>query len=361
MKVVQLGPYPPPHGGVQTNLVAIRRFLLERGVACAVINLTRFRKREGNEIYYPRSALALLRLLMRRRYDVIHLHLGGSLTRRELALGFVLCRIPWCKKVLTFHSGGYPSSTHGRNAHPRTLRGVVFRGFDAIIAVNESIERLFHSFGVPADRVHLIAPHAVVPPEPEATLPHKLQRFFEEHDPVLLTVSGLEPEYDLPIQMKVLPLLRERFPKAGLAIIGFGSLEREIASRIGESPCADHILLSGDVTHSATLQAIARSDVLLRTTLYDGDSVAVREALHFGTPVIATDNGMRPSGVELVPVSDEDALYRALESVLARPRAPRIQLEANDANVQAILELYEELVSSGMNDEIVRGNIANRA
>ena len=27
MRVVQLGPYPPPHGGVQTNLVAIREYL----------------------------------------------------------------------------------------------------------------------------------------------------------------------------------------------------------------------------------------------------------------------------------------------------------------------------------------------
>ena len=29
MRVLQLGPYPPPHGGVQTNLVAIRAFLLK--------------------------------------------------------------------------------------------------------------------------------------------------------------------------------------------------------------------------------------------------------------------------------------------------------------------------------------------
>ena len=34
MRVVQLGPYPPPHGGVQTNLVAIREYLRRRGHAC---------------------------------------------------------------------------------------------------------------------------------------------------------------------------------------------------------------------------------------------------------------------------------------------------------------------------------------
>ena len=29
MIILQMGPYPPPHGGVQTNLVAIRRYLEE--------------------------------------------------------------------------------------------------------------------------------------------------------------------------------------------------------------------------------------------------------------------------------------------------------------------------------------------
>ena len=44
MRVVQLGPYPPPHGGVQTNLVAIREYLRRSGHACDAINLTRHRR-----------------------------------------------------------------------------------------------------------------------------------------------------------------------------------------------------------------------------------------------------------------------------------------------------------------------------
>src|SRR5438105_8526009 len=39
-----------------------------------------------------------------------------------------------------------------------------------------------------------------------------------------------------------------------------------------------------------SLRAIADADVLLRTTLYDGDAISVREALYLGTPVVATDN-----------------------------------------------------------------------
>ena len=45
------------------------------------------------------------------------------------------------------------------------------------------------------------------------------------------------------------------------------------------------------------MQATARADVTLCTTLYDGDAVSVREGLDLGTPVIATENGMHPVGV----------------------------------------------------------------
>ena len=38
MRVVQLGPYPPPHGGVQTNLVAIRDLLRKSGHECLAVN-----------------------------------------------------------------------------------------------------------------------------------------------------------------------------------------------------------------------------------------------------------------------------------------------------------------------------------
>ncbi|MGH9496096.1 MAG: hypothetical protein ACRD3B_13945, partial [Candidatus Sulfotelmatobacter sp.] len=80
MRVLQLGPYPPPYGGVQTNLVAIRSFLLKRGIPCAVINVTRHRKPEGDEIYYPSSAAGLLSLLARLDYNLVHYHFGGILT-----------------------------------------------------------------------------------------------------------------------------------------------------------------------------------------------------------------------------------------------------------------------------------------
>jgi glycosyltransferase involved in cell wall biosynthesis len=341
MTVLQLGPYPPPHGGVQTNLVAIREFLRKRGIPSAVVNLTRHRQPDTDDVYYPRTAVETLKLLLRLRYDIIHLHLGGSLTTRLLALSFVCTLMPRSKSVLTFHSGGYPGSTQGRSAHPDTLRGFIFRRFDRIIGVNPAIVEMFHKFGV--SRVRLIHPH-VLSGVPTADYPARLQYFLAAHKPVLLSVGLLEPEYGLPLQIEALGPVRERFPQAGLLLVGVGSLEDNLRARIQATPYSEHILLWGDLPHSVTLRAIAECDVFLRTTLYDGDSIAVREALGFGTPVIATDNGMRPPGVRLIPSASLEELCRAIEECLAEAHTKRTPVPPGEQNVQAIFDLYRELI-----------------
>ena len=101
--------------------------------------------------------------------------------------------------------------------------------------------------------------------------------------------------------------------------------------------------VSGDLDHAVTLRAISECDLLLRTTLYDGDSVAVREALGFGTPVVATDNGMRPGGVRLIPIADAAALCAAVAMELRGPKRARAAI-ADRGNLEAVVGVYRELL-----------------
>jgi glycogen(starch) synthase len=363
MRILQMGPYPPPHGGVQTNLVAIRQYLRKQNIPCAVINTTRHRKPEADEVYYPKSPLQVIRLLARLKYTIIHLHLGGTVPMRVLGLAMLCCLMPRTRAVLTFHSGGYPESEEGRTAHPRTVRGFVFRQFSRIIGVNHELVKLFERFGVSQNKLRLIQPHAISAQTPAGELSQELRQFFDSHERVLTTVGLLEPEYDLSLQIDALARVRERFPNAGLVIIGSGSLEEDLRKQIESKPYRDHILLCGDVPHAVTLRAIAESDLFLRTTLYDGDSVSVREALHLRIPVIATDNCMRPDGVHLIPASNIDALNEAITLQLSQSTSRRC--EANDhagekeeplereENLEAVLNIYRELMHE-MGDKQVK-------
>jgi glycosyltransferase involved in cell wall biosynthesis len=343
MRVAQLGSYPPPQGGVQTNLVAIREYLESHGYSCVAVNLTRFRGRAPG-VYYPAGALELVRILVNLRVDVLHLHFGGHLAPRLLGLALFCTLLPGRKTVLTFHSGGYPSSPAGRTAGRWTLRGFIFRRLDGLIAVNAEIAALYRKFGVRPERIRTILPFSIAPPERSDPLPERLRLFAAGHRPLLLSVGGLEPEYDLALQIDTLEDILPRFPDARLAIAGSGSLETELRRKIASKPYADHILLYGDLPRAATLRAMLDADVVLRTTLYDGDAISVREALYLGAPVIATDNGMRPSGVRLIPVSDRAGLREALLEVLSEGRERTPVAGDGQENLRAVVEFYGELL-----------------
>lgn len=344
MRVLQLGPYSPPHGGIQANVVALRRYLREQGVECSVIDLNRLRRTDGMGVFGPRNALHLLWLLCRLPADLVHLHIGGNLTTRLLGLSLICGWLPGRKSVLTFHSGGYASSSQGRRANRNTLRGWIMRQFDRVIGVNQEIVDLFGRYGLPRDHIRLIQPHSLPAEPPVLDLPEPLRSFCAAHGPVLLSVGLLEAEYDLPLQIDLLGLLRETFPAAGLILIGSGSLQVEIGDRINEKPYRQHILLCGDVERSVTLRMIADCNLFLRTTLFDGDSISVREALHFGVPVVASDSASRPDGTHLYPAGDLVALRSSVERCLRErtPRKPRGT--AQEENLAAVHDLYRELV-----------------
>lgn len=341
---MQVGPYSPPHGGIQAHIVALRKYLQAEGIICDVIDVNRLRRTDGFGVFGPRNALHLLWLLLRLPADIVHLHIGGILTPRLLTLSLICGWLPGRKSILTFHSGGYPSSSEGQRAGVNTLRGWIMRQFDRVIGVNQEIVDVFKRYGLPPSHVSLIQPHSLPAGPPSVDLPEPLRSFCAAHKPVLLSVGLLEPEYDLPLQIEVLGLIHEKFPGAGLILIGSGSLESELRHRIKSKSYDRNILLCGDVDRDVTLRVIADCDVFLRTTLFDGDSISVREALHFGIPVIASDCAARPAGVNLVQTSDLRSLLTAIERCLTQTRSRLAQNKAREENLESVSRLYEQLL-----------------
>jgi glycogen synthase len=346
MKVLLLGSYPPPYGGVEMHIVALQEMLQHSHVDCAVMNLTRHRRVSNHQVLYPNHALEVLWLLLCRRDDILHFHIGGRFWPRQLGLGLICALLPRRRLVLTFHSGGFPSSEEGQRAHRGTVLAFFLRRFDGLIAVNHEIAAFFERLGVCPHRIRIISPHAIPLQDLESTesLPDSVSEFIARHRPLLLTVSGLEQEYDVPLQIRALRDILKSQPNAGLLIIGGGSLQEQLRQQVETEPHRENILLCGDLPHAVTLKAIAQSDIMLRTTKYDGDAISVREGLHFGIPVVATDNGMRPQGVHLIPLGDAAALAEAVRETLAAPSRPCQAAVTEPSNLRSVLSLYKEIL-----------------
>lgn len=323
-------------------MLAIRDELLKNGHRCSIIATAKSSQPVTEpDVYHPRTPAALVQLLKTLDYNVLHVHVGGRINLRILAFLKVCAFFGRGKSVLTLHSGGYAVERIG-TANRFSFDGFVFRLFRRIVVVNPLMFELLEKFGAKKERVRLIYPFVLRNPDKSVGVPPEFEEFAAKHRPFLLGVGLLEDDYDLFLQVDALEKVLEKLPGAGLMIVGSGSQEAEMKRAIAAKPYASRIFLAGNVPNPVTLHLIKKADILLRTTKFDGDAIAVREALFLGTPVIATDNGMRPEGVELMPVGDAAALVEKIVRIAETLPASKIERPEDRSNVEAVLKLYEE-------------------
>ena len=344
--ILQLGPYPPPEGGISRNMLAIRDEVLAGGGRCSIIATSRSsRVDNAPDVYHPRSTFALLRLLASLDFDVMHLHIGGRVSGRVLALAFAAAIFGRGKSILSLHSGAYPQTAEGMSAKPNSIRGFIFRRFARVIAVNEQLADVFRRYGVRDERIKTILPFSLQRPDDKVVIPAEFTAFYSKHSPVLVAVGGLEKDYDPLFQIAAMKSVLAEFPNAGLMIVGDGSMRLQVEHAAASSGYADNIQIAGDVEHAVTLHMINDADILLRTTLFDGDAISIREALFLGTPVIATDNGMRPEGVYLVEVGEKDSIVKGVRQLKDAKHHQNAQPEDGSDNLAKILSVYDEIAA----------------
>ena len=344
MHVLQLGPHPPPEGGVSRNMLSIRDELLRDGNECTIIATTNSEAVAGERnVLRPRSAFALLKLISTLRFDVLHLHVGGEVTLSVIGLAAACSFFASGRCVMTLHSGGFPDSREGRLAKPHSIYGRIFRRFSRIIAVNQKIADVFRRYGVANEKVSVILPFSVQRPDENVVIPPSIAEFYVSHSPILLAVGGLEKYYDPLFQISVMKEVLGEFPNAGLVMVGTGSMRGEVERMAADSGYKDSILITGNVEHAVTLRLIEDADILLRTTLFDGDAIAVREALFLGTPVIATENGMRPDGVHLMDIGDSAGLVGKVKDLFPAMGNVHQASDLSPNNIAEVVALYKEI------------------
>jgi glycosyltransferase involved in cell wall biosynthesis len=347
MRIVQLGPMPPPNGGVSTHMLAIHETLVKLGHSSTIVDVT---NREGDAkspgVLKPRSAFGLASLLLRLDCDIVHYHIGGDFNLKLALLTLFCGSLPGKRSVVTFHSGGYAQRAVGF-ATPNSIRGLAFRSIDLLIGVNEQMIRMFKAFGIKEKRTQLILPFELRRPDPAVSIPATLAAFAKQFKPFLLSVGALEPEYMNDFLISAMPRVLEKFPDAGLMIIGAGSQRSELNRQIASLVLEDRIFMTGNLDHAVVLHLIAGADVLLRITKYDGDSIAVREALFLETPVVASDNAFRPEGVFLLSSHLNPAnLVQKLIAAKEAQFSGQPESSADAGNAEKIVEAYKEILAA---------------
>jgi glycosyltransferase involved in cell wall biosynthesis len=352
VRLLLIGPDPPPHGGISVHVATVERLLLRSGTRCVVLDAGR-RPGDG-ALAAVRSRLALLARVRRhaRRGWTLHLHVSGHGPKSwllALACGLAGRRAPG--RVLTVHSGLVPGYLAGGPPGARALARLALRRWHRILCVSAPIRDAVAGLGVAPARLEVVPAHLPSPPV-ERDLPPALAAWWAAHAPLVSTALFFRPEYGFDVLLAALARLKRDHPGLGCLVMGSGEEEAAARRTVRERGMAEWVLLTGDLPHALCRTLIARSDVFVRPTLADGDALSVREALALGVPVVASDAAGRPPGTVLFPRGDAAALAARVDEVLGRAVAPRLAPAEGKAEggIERLLRTYLELAKLDGND-----------
>ncbi len=271
---------------------------------------------------------------------------------RKLSRGFDLVHVSlWPAQLWTALAGiSAPVVATEQNTFNRRRNSPVFRPLDRfmygkfahVVAVSGEAERLLLGW-VPGlkNRTSVII----------NGLP--LER-YERAKPISLDLPGslvvvaarLETQKDIPTLLDAMALL----PECSLAIAGDGPLRGVLEARAARLNLGERVRFLGRIQDVPGL--LARADIYVQPSLYEGFPRATGEAIAAGLPVVVSDG---PGFAELVgdsalrfPVGDAPALARAIRQALSERAlwSARSRSRAPGLSIQACAESHRALYAS---------------
>ncbi len=164
----------------------------------------------------------------------------------------------------------------------------------------------------------------------------------------IITVARFIKSKDFPTALKAFRQLADKLPsmKLKFMIVGYGKYEVSIRALIKKYRLTDSVKMVIDPPNVKEL--LARADIYLSTSLVEGLSNSIMEAMAVGLPVVATDVGDNRYLIEeskngyIVPCSDVTAIAQKLE-----------QLACSKETRKRFGEYSLDKISSGFTEEVM--------
>ncbi|HEX8282304.1 MAG TPA: glycosyltransferase [Pyrinomonadaceae bacterium] len=293
MRILLIGPLPPPLGGVSVYLSRHKRLLERDGHDVFVLDPTRM----SRVAYYTRLLLVPLG-----RYDLIADHVEQIYVMLMLLVT------------------GMASRTEVVDSNWRQLErwagwkirlyGAFLRRCKGLVLCGAHLESYYREHGVtlPEGEVRGLDPFIPPPLEDEeailATYPAEVLDFAASRRPLIaanafqiIFYHGVDL-YGLDMCVEMVASLKESYPNVGLifalAEVGDATYLEKIKLRIDELGIKDNFFF---LTGQRELWPLfRRADLMVRPTCSDGYGISVAEALHLGCQAVASDVCKRTPG-----------------------------------------------------------------
>lgn len=273
---------------------------------------------------HPTAVPRLTRLFGSTGAAVVHTH-----NTRALLYAGPAARLAGVRRLVHSRHG----QSFGKGTRDRWLRRVGSQLADRVVCVSHDARRLAMAEGIPAGRLRTVWNGI------DASR-------FGSADPAgpgpVVAVGRLSPEKDYPTLVRAVALVARDAPDFRLQLAGGGACEGEIRDLVRSLGVEHVISLLGPVKDIPRL--MASGSMFALSSLTEGISLTILEAMAAGLPVVATAVGGNPEVVAdgvtglLVPAADPRQLADAL---LALWRDPARRAALGEAGRQRVHEYFD--------------------
>lgn len=343
-KLVLLGPYPPPYGGVSIYIQTLFHFIKQRGVELWTYGDEEINA--PNVFFMKDKRWEILPLLIRRGFrarivDSTHflIEYPGFLVPVWVILKALL-RFEWLKII---HDGSLPARCRGFGPVQRLLFRLAIRAPDKFIVVSEELKHwLRDEFSVDQE-ITVIAPLLPIPGKVlDGALPADLERAllpYLRRGKRVCSVGVFIPSYGFAHVAEAVERLREETGEdVGLVLID-GTFARDEGYHGGVLHGRDWITVLENVPNPSLHQILKHSHALVRAFGQESYGISRVEAVWCGLPVVATGAG-ETRGMLVYDFGDVGGLKEQLRRALFDSQA---SVEAGWAE-QFRLEAEENLL-----------------
>ncbi len=350
-KVILVGAYPPPTGGIAVHLQRLSAILNKR---FDINVLDPYRACHTNEVpdyviacggSITRRARLFFHLLVTRA-ELVHFHVSSLGVFGSFGGLLIRLRRGKSRVGMTVHSGSFPREVASASPFRRRRISDVVRQCDFLVAVNQDIANTLLKLGARAESI-AVRPAFIPPQNDICPIREKEIRNLREDKRSVVVLSGYGlPLYGFHTLIDAVKSDRELVQGYSVVVCLYNTYDEEYVQNLKQSledlPSA---LLFRDLNPREFATVLGNADIYVRPTDRDGDAVAIREALWMGKSVIASDCVERPEGVTVFRTGDVADLR---EKLIAQRRSESADSRSSD---------YRRIADDWLNfyDGLVRG------
>jgi glycosyltransferase involved in cell wall biosynthesis len=264
--------------------------------------------------YYLSGFLFTLYVLLRHQYGLIHVHW-------VIPTGLIgLCVSRVLRKPLII-------TTHGSDLRMALEKGGILKKIyvftsthaNHIQCVSEIQKKEMLFLGLPETKISVI-PMGVEDVFSGSGENRKTEP--DDHPFTVLSNRNLLPMYNVSLLIRAIPMVLKEEPGIRFIIAGDGTEKEALKREATELTIDNHIQFLGRIPHEEMPSLLARADIYVSTSLYDGTSVSLLEAMGAGAFPIVTDIPSNREWIEdgkngfLFPVNEEKILVKKILSAI---------------------------------------------